>query len=304
MKNDDLTEEIADDDGSADQPVRSRLMLHLAVTGLAVAAVAGIAIAGSAAARTGNADNSTGTAVGGSGPAVNPDNPIPPGATPGQATPGQATSGHATSGQATPGQVTKGEGQVDTKSMPEPKEQPLPGDPVAACKKLVAESAEHPGRNAKVVARLDGAPGTVLILADSKYWAGCDTAYARHDGQGSLREPAKITKPSATDADAFAVANNIIPTAGKNYEYYWAAGLMPSGVTKIAYTFPDGVTTNAVVKGNYWVMQYRQAKPWVEGADADQARIKVTLSRANGTVVKSFNLVWGEQTCAQISHGC
>jgi hypothetical protein len=155
-----------------------------------------------------------------------------------------------------------------------------------------------------VVARLDGAPGAVLILADSKYWAGCDTAYARHDGQGSLREPARISKPSTTDADAFAVANNIIPTAGKNYEYYWAAGMMPSGVTKIAYTFADGVTTNAVVKGNYWVMQYRQAKPWVEGADADQSRIEVTLSGANGTVVRSFKLVWGEQTCAQISHGC
>ena len=24
----------------------------------------------------------------------------------------------------------------------------------------------------------------------------------------------------------------------------------------------------------------------------------------NGTVVKTHNLVWGEQTCAQISHGC
>ncbi|TCN30544.1 hypothetical protein EV644_1327 [Kribbella orskensis] len=304
MENDDLTEEIADGEDPADQPVRSRRMRHLAVTGLAVAAVAGIAIAGSAAARTGNADNSTGTAVAGSGPAATPGGATPGQATTGQATPGQSTPGNATPGQATPGQVTKSEGRVDPKSMPEPKEQPLPGDPVAACKKLIAESAEHPGRNAKVVARLDGAPGTVLILADSKYWAGCDTAYARHDGQGSLREPARIAKPSASDADAFAVANNIIPTAGKKYEYYWAAGALPSGVTKIAYTFPDGVTTQAVVKGNYWVMQYRQAKPWVEGADAEQPKIKVTLSRANGTVVKTHNLVWGEQTCAQISHGC
>ncbi|TCM49331.1 hypothetical protein [Kribbella sp. VKM Ac-2568] len=299
MKNDDLTEEIADGEGPADQPVRSRRMLHLAVTGLAVAAVAGIAIAGSAAARTGKAGNPTGTAVAGSGPAATPGNPIPPSATPDNTIPGRATSG-----QATPGQVTKSEGRVDPRSMPEPKEQPLPGDPVAACKKLVAESAGHPGQNAKVVARLDGAPGAVLILADSKYWAGCDTAYARHDGQGSLREPARIAKPSATDAGAFAVANNIIPTAGKKYEYYWAAGMMPSGVSKIAYTFPDGVTAQAVVKGNYWVMQYRQAKPWVEGADADQPKIKVTLSRASGTVVKSYKLVWGEQTCAQISHGC
>ena len=127
MKNDDLTEEIADSEGPADQPVRSRRMLHLAVTGLAVAAVAGIAIAGSAAARTGNADKSTGTAVAGSGPAATPSGATPGQATAGQATPGQSTPGHAIPGQATPGQVTKSEGRVDPKSMPEPKEQPLPG---------------------------------------------------------------------------------------------------------------------------------------------------------------------------------
>jgi hypothetical protein len=263
-------------DPSGPARAKSRRMLHLAVTGLAVAAVAGVAIAGSAAARSGRSDASTRveSAAAGSGPGASTPNPTPDNATPGVSapspTPANATPGNAmpgvstptptpgnttpdvptptpTSGNVTPGPVTKGPGKVN----PQPKEEALPGDPVAACKKLLASSGERPGRNAKVVARLDGSPGAVLVLADSNYWAGCDTAYARHDGQGSIRQPARITKPSASDADAFAVANNIIPTAGKDYEYYWAAGLLPAGVAKIAYTFPDGGTTNAVVKGNY-----------------------------------------------------
>jgi hypothetical protein len=334
---DDLSEEIPDEgrnggnggngrlsDSSGPTRAKSRRMLHLAVTGLAVAAVAGVAIAGSAAARSGrpNASTPVDSAAAGSGqgattPKPTPDNATPgvstPSPTPANATPGVSTptltpsntnpdvpTPTPTPGNMTPGLVTKGPGKVN----PQPKEQALPGDPVAACKKLLASSGERPGRNAKVVARLDGSPGTVLVLADSHYWAGCDTAYARHDGQGSIRQPAGVAKPSASDADAFAVANNIIPTAGKDYEYFWAAGLLPAGVGKISYTFPDGVTTSAIVKGNYWLMQHRTASPWVEGADANQSKIAVTLSRADGSPLRTFHLAWGTQTCAQISHGC
>lgn len=207
-----------------------------------------------------------------------------------------------------PGKLLAGGYEVMSKVDPrtiKPTERPLPKDPVAACKTLLANTGEpKPGRNAKVVARLDGAPGSVLVLADGNYWAGCDTAYGRHDGQGSLRKPARIRQPSAMDADTFFVANNIIPVKGKQYEYYWAAGLMPAGVAKISYTFPDGVTSDAVVEGNYWVMQHQEATPWKEGADADRPQIKVKLTRANGSVVSTLLLTWGTQTCAQISHGC
>ncbi|MDX6253383.1 MAG: hypothetical protein QOF10_6743, partial [Kribbellaceae bacterium] len=153
-------------------------------------------------------------------------------------------------------------------------------------------------------ARFDGAPGSVLVLADGNYWAGCDTAYGRHDGQGSLRKPAKIRQPAAFDADTFFVANNLIPVNGKEYEYYWAAGILPAGVAKISYSFPDGVTTNAVVQGSYWVMQHQEATPWKQGADADRPQIKVRLTRANGSVIDTIPLTWGTQTCAQLSHGC
>ncbi len=143
----------------------------------------------------------------------------------------------------------------------------------------------------------------MVVLANGNYWAGCSTAYARHNGEGSLREPAKIGRPALT-ADTFAVANNLIPMQGKEYDYYWAAGQLPTGVAKIAYTFPDGTTANAVVKGNYWLMQHREARSWTPGSATNRPKIKVTLQRLNGSVLKEFRLIWGEQTCAQISHGC
>ncbi len=279
------------------------LIKQLAVTGLAVAAVAGVAIAASAAAN-GRSDTAAGSSLGGPDPAVpsgaTPGNSVPSGATP--ATPGRATpTQKKVAATPAPPQMTAGRGTKVAPVEP-PKEQPLPTDAVKACKELLAGAAEKPGRAALVAARLDGAPGTVLVLADSKDWAGCDTAYARQNGAGSLRRPARITTPSAA-ADTFAVANNIIPMQGKDYEYYWAAGLLPRDVAGITYTFPDGAKVIAVVKGKYWLMQHRTAEPWVQG-DADRPQIKVTLSRADGSTMKTFLLAWAEQTCAQITHGC
>lgn len=270
--------------------MKKNLIKQLAVTGLAVAAVAGVAIAASAAANN-RPDTAAGSSVGG------PDPAIPSGATPGQATPTQKK----VAATPAPPQIMAGRGTKVAPVEP-PKEQPLPKDAVKTCTELLAGAAEKPGQSAKVAARLDGDPGTVLVLADGKYWAGCDTAYARQNGAGSLRRPAGIATPSA-GADVFAVANNIIPMQGKDYEYYWAAGLLPAGVTGITYTFPDGAKANAVVKGKYWLMQHRAAEPWVQG-DAGRPQIKVTLSRADGSTMKTFLLIWAEQTCAQITHGC
>ncbi|MEU4390650.1 hypothetical protein [Kribbella sp. NPDC023855] len=263
--------------------MRKNVVKQLAVTGLAVAAVAGVAVAAAAAANS--SPNTPATAQAG-GPA--PSTPAPP--TTGLSTPAPST-------------VRQGKSTLPLGVPARPQEKPLPKDAVKACKELLA-AQDQPLRPVKVAARLDSEPGSVLVLADGNHWAGCSTAYARHNGQGSLRQPAKPATPSVT-AETFAVANNLIPVKGKEYDYYWAAGRLPSGVAKIAYRFPDGVTTEAVVQGDYWLMQHRAAKPYVAGSSvANRTKIKVTLQRANGSVLKEFHLIWGEQTCAQISHGC
>ena len=268
--------------------MKKNVVKQLAVTGLAVAAVAGVALAAAAAANS-SPNTPAASAAGGPDPST-PAPPTLPSTAPDLSTPAPST-------------VRQGKSKLPLGVPARPQEKPLPKDAVKACKELVG-AQEQQLRPAKVAARLDGEPGTVLVLADSNHWAGCSTAYARRNGQGSLRKPAKVATPVAT-ADTFAVANNLIPVKGKEYEYYWAAGRLPSGVAKIAYTFPDGVTTNAVVQGDYWLLQHRATKPYVAGSSvANRAKIKVTLQRANGAVLKEFRLTWGDQTCAQITHGC
>ena len=291
---------------------RKRRIVRLLVAGLAVAAVAGIAIAGTAVARSRQSAGETALAGGPDTPAATPspaDLATPAAGTADPATPSTAPEPAATPQPAAtpePSQTPGPEGTGRKPAIPpKPAEKAPPADPVAACKNWLKEVAGErgepaPGPNAKVAAQLDGVPGTVLILADSNYWAGCDTAFARNGNEGSIRQPAKIAKPAPGDAEAFTVANNLITIKGKQYEYYWAAGQLPAGVSKISYKFPDGRTTNAVIKGKYWLMQHQTATPWKEGS-AQGPQIKVTLS---GQSSRTFLLNWGEHTCAQISHGC
>ncbi|MEU4192881.1 hypothetical protein AB0E69_13350 [Kribbella sp. NPDC026611] len=309
---------------------RKRRFTAILVSGVAIAAVAGVAVAGTALARS--RDSSTDTAAAGGWPASQTPAPTPTDTAaepPSQAppTPGRPPANTPSPSQApptsrvpsvapppetprqTPCEPVTQTPMPPTRSgkcaAPTPTVQPPPADPVAACKSWLKDlDVAKPGRGAKPVARVDGAPGTVLILADSKYWAGCDTAYARGGDGGSIRRPDAVTGVAPGDAAAFTVANNVIPINGKLYEYYWSAGRVPAGVSKISYAFPDGRTTNAVVQGKYWIMQHRAPAPVKDGDPAPTTLIKVTLYGANGHAFRDFLLVWGEDTCAQMSHGC
>ena len=278
---------------------RKRRVARMLVSGLAVAAVAGVAIAGTAVAHGWRPSGKTAVA-GGPGTPTAVQTPVTPTVPTTQPTPIPTSPRRTTPTSPTPKPITT--------RKPTPPQTPtpaLPADPVAACKTWLQESraAGEPGADAKVVARLNGAPGTVLILADSNYWAGCDTAYARNAGKGSIRQPAAVTGPAPSDSAAFAVANNLIPIKGKQYQYFWAAGRLPSNVANISYTFPDGKTTKAVIQGRYWLMQHQVATPWTEGM-APTTRVQVILWAANGQPLRNFFLNWGQDTCAQISHGC
>jgi hypothetical protein len=263
--------DLHDGEGAMNGQGRKRRVATLLLTGLAVAAVAGVAIAGTAMAHSRSSTPS---------PVAKPQ-------------PAKTTRPSATPTPTKP---------AGTHRAPTPTG--LPTDPIAACKTWLKEVSAQPGSSAKVVARLNGAPGTVLILADSNYWAGCDTAYARNGGTGSIRQPTKIATPAPGDAEAFTVANNLIKMLnGRQYEYYWAAGQVPAGVAKISYTFPDGQTTAASIQGKYWVMQHMSTVPWKPGM-GQGPQIQVILWATNGQPLRNFLLNWGEDTCAQISHGC
>ncbi|WP_433013743.1 hypothetical protein [Kribbella sp. CA-294648] len=180
---------------------------------------------------------------------------------------------------------------------------PKPNVPalVALCKSaLRRDQTLALGSTAAMQALLPTSQGVLVVIADSKHWAACDSGYRP---EMSVREPGMVERPAISDTDAFAVANNELTKAGKTFDYYWAAGLLPAGVTAVRYTFPGGSSVDAIVSGRYWLMQHSVLLPGPRTSVSPE-RVRVQLLGANGAVLKKFALKPGEQTCAQITHGC
>jgi hypothetical protein len=175
---------------------------------------------------------------------------------------------------------------------------------LAGCRSAVAEADPHPGAKVTRQAVLSTADGTAIIIADGKYWAACDTGYQDGAREVSVRQPAEIVRPDAGDADAFAVANNVVTKAGKEYDYFWAGGLLPAGVKTVRYTFPDAASEDAVATDKYWLMRHWSPRADGQRTPGAPAKIRVRLLGANGAVLGDLRLEWGKQTCAQITHGC
>ncbi len=213
-----------------------------------------------------------------------------------------------------PPRTTAGQsnGRVDPKDWPTPTAKPsLP--PEQTCRAMLAGYRTSPSgspvktfADAPVEASLTGRWGTSMIFAENGRWVGCDTAGYRFN-HGSIRAPASTAPPAVTDNDTFAVSQYAQSKTWKPnsvwYHFYWAAGVLPDGVAKISYTFPDGGTEQADVTGRFWLMQHAPDEPLQEGVPEGDP-IKVTLSRSDGSVIRTFSLRWGEQTCAHINHGC
>lgn len=173
---------------------------------------------------------------------------------------------------------------------------------VTACQAELRGHELSLGPGAAKQALMTAADGTLIVIADGKQWAACDTGYRQVGGpvKMSARSPGAIRRPALSDADAFAVANNMVTRAGKEFDYYWAAGLLPVGVTTVSYSFPGGSSVDAVVTGKYWLMRHSVPMTGTPGPEP----VEVRLLGAGGTVLKKFVLQPGEQTCEQISHGC
>jgi hypothetical protein len=254
------------------------------------------------------------TRDGGSEPAGGPGTPSTLGTASATGTPSAAGTPQPTSARSA-GQTVLPSFRQSLPQPPERTESTVPGRPlkapIAICRELLTEHATNtgepvPGPDARIVASTSGRWGTTLILADDNRWAGCDTAGYTHN-HASLREPGRIDKPAVGDDDAFAVDEYAQSQNWSDsepwYQYFWAAGLVPDGVAKIMYTFPGGRTAFAKITGDYWVMQHAGGRIAL-GQDVDQPNIKVTLTRADGSVIRTFPLAWGEQTCEATNHGC
>ena len=172
----------------------------------------------------------------------------------------------------------------------------LPPTMASCLKEAGAVSEQAPGVGAKQRGSLDG---RLIVVADSDYWVACDNTFRPTP---TVRSPDRLEKPKIQDNDAFAVAGNTIDTAAGQRDFYWAAGMLPSGVATVRYTFADGSVVNAKVSNGFWMM--RHVSTVASTAPSPANRIRVQLLSPTGGVANDIRLNWGTQTCAQISHGC
>ncbi len=287
---------------------RRRRMRGLAAAGLASVAVLAIAAGGLLA-----SGSPAGTAPAPAGPptagtsGVLPTPPRPPGSpTPPFDLPNATPSGQITAGR-TVGRNTPSHGtdSPDSPSSPNPDSRSTPNPAriasfLSRCREALVAEESGPGPSSTTRASWAGADATTAIVADGNTWGACDNGY---DGSEiTLRKPASLQRPSRSDLQALAVANNVLTRGGQQYEYYWGAGVLPQGVAGLRYTFPDGAAEEAVVSGTFWLMRHRSAKPG--GNQQGGPLIKVDLLGASGAVLVTRELQWGLHTCAQISHGC
>lgn len=82
-----------------------------------------------------------------------------------------------------------------------------------------------------------------------------------------------------------------------------AGGPKLPGVKSISYTFPDGHTEDAVIKKDMWLMAYVPTSGPLVGTEQPTEPIHVEVTRVGGSTT-AYDLQWGQDTCAQINHGC
>jgi hypothetical protein len=169
---------------------------------------------------------------------------------------------------------------------------------IADCRSGMVDRA-GPGPNAALRTEGSDNVGRTVVIADSRYWMACNRTSTH---QFAARAPKRLQRPSPQDTDAFAVANEVVGRPEGLREFFWAAGMVPAGVARIQYMFPDGITEEAVLQGDFWLLRHLSDEP--PPTAAPTKRIRVRLLSANGAVVNDFQLVWGVQTCAQVTHGC
>lgn len=204
---------------------------------------------------------------------------------------------------------------------PPPPTAVLPGGPefpdeAVSCDDEVKEFArfEPSLRDAAVTAQRETALGTIYLYETNTAWVVCDDSTAVPGGPHSERgyTPTLISFHKKSQdyslyLDTLAVSQNYIASPDGAYSYFFAGGHDFDGVQAISYTFPDGHTEDAVVgKNGFWSMSYLPtdgvlADPRTNTSRLDPIKVKLRHSYDNFWVA---SLEWGEDTCAQLNHGC
>ncbi|KQZ76033.1 hypothetical protein [Nocardioides sp. Root151] len=143
--------------------------------------------------------------------------------------------------------------------------------------------------------------GTAQLWTDGATWVICDDWAATSDGG----VPTLIGNRSTNDVwskQTYALSQNYSMDDHLVGQYVAGGPTLPD-VASISYTFPDGHTQDAVIGKDMWLMTYvATSGPLVDQtAETEPVRVRVTFD--DGTTA-SYDLQWGQDTCAQINHGC
>lgn len=192
---------------------------------------------------------------------------------------------------------------ADLRKFPTPKALKRPTSDaagVASCLKLVKEWASNDGTS----------PGSDwrsrLVVSRPDEWGAVFSGGNRRMACSLF--PTQELSPMEADTTkinkaAFLFALN--PIAKPEGESLWAAGRVPTDVTKINYrlTGQRGVEAE-ISEGGYWMVKYHQDGRIGEPEDvSDWDPLVVTVTRPNGT--QTFTLPYDVDTmCHQVSHGC
>ena len=145
---------------------------------------------------------------------------------------------------------------------------------------------------------------TVTIWTAGDRWQLCDTFAAIDGGEPTLFD---VRSGNADQPERLRLSQNAVEVDGKLRTEYVAGGLVPDGVTRITYTFPDGTSVDATFEGDAWTMVYLPETGPLSGESnvnyttLDPVAVHVYSGDDNAD---EYQLQWAVDTCAQINHGC
>lgn len=150
-------------------------------------------------------------------------------------------------------------------------------------------------------ATLGGQSSQTSIWTKGDQWVVCDT-FASLDGGVPTVFAVHSGMPVPTK-DELLISMNFVQVGDELLSQFVAGGLLASDVTSISYDFPDGQLVNAAINGGWWTMNYQPTSgPLAGGGRLPSEPVRVTVT-ANGATT-TYTLEWGQDTCAQINHGC
>jgi len=145
---------------------------------------------------------------------------------------------------------------------------------------------------------------TVTIWTAGDRWQLCDTFAAIDGGEPTLFA---VRSGNADQPERLRLSQNAVEVDGKLRTEYVAGGLIPNGVTRITYSFPDGTDVDATFEGDAWTMVHLPRTGPLSGESnvnfttLDPVTVHVHHGADNSD---EYPLEWGVDTCAQINHGC